>query len=195
MSLKTSLIKSTRWFAPKPIKEGVARSAIVNFRNVRSAPNVGLTVGARSMVYAKILFDRERAHVSIGRDTYVGASKIVSASKVEIGDNVLISWGVTLVDHDSHSIFWDERKNDVANWYDGRKEWGGVETAPIKICNKAWIGFGATVLKGVTVGEGAVIGACSVVTKDVAPYTIVAGNPARPIRELRRPDLDESAAE
>lgn len=48
--------------------------------------------------------------------------------------------------------------------------------------NDVWLGYGATVLPGVTIGDGAVIGACSVVSGNVAPYTIVAGNPARPIR-------------
>ncbi len=50
---------------------------------------------------------------------------------------------------------------------------------------KAWIGAGATILPGVTVGENAVVGAGSVVTHDVAPNTIVAGNPARLIREIK----------
>ncbi len=53
---------------------------------------------------------------------------------------------------------------------------------PIRIGNGAWIGAKAIILKGVTIGEGAIVGAGSVVTRDVAPYTIVAGNPARFIR-------------
>ena len=50
--------------------------------------------------------------------------------------------------------------------------------------SKVWIGFNAIILKGVTIGEGAVVGAGSVVTKDVLPWTVVAGNPARLIREI-----------
>ena len=53
------------------------------------------------------------------------------------------------------------------------------------ICDRSWIGFKASIMKGVTVGEGAVVGACSVVSRDVPPYTVVAGNPARVIRDLR----------
>ncbi|MBK8021791.1 MAG: hypothetical protein IPK19_10285 [Chloroflexi bacterium] len=56
--------------------------------------------------------------------------------------------------------------------------------APIRICDKAWIGFNAVILKGVTIGEGAIVGAGSVVTKDVPAWTVVAGNPARIIREF-----------
>ena len=58
------------------------------------------------------------------------------------------------------------------------KNWENVKSAPIKIKDKAWIGFNSIILKGVTIGEGAIVGAGSVVTKDVADYTIVAGNPA-----------------
>ncbi|HWY61214.1 MAG TPA: acetyltransferase [Rhizomicrobium sp.] len=56
--------------------------------------------------------------------------------------------------------------------------------APVVISDKAWIGFGTTILKDVTVGEGAVVGACSVVTKDVELWTVVAGNPVRILRRL-----------
>ncbi|MBV8923397.1 DapH/DapD/GlmU-related protein, partial [Bradyrhizobium sp.] len=56
--------------------------------------------------------------------------------------------------------------------------------APVVIADKVWIGFNASILKGVTIGEGAVVGACSVVTRDVPPFAVVAGNPARVIRTL-----------
>ena len=59
-----------------------------------------------------------------------------------------------------------------------------VKDAPISIGNKAWIGFGVTILKGVTIGEGSDIAAGSVVTKDVPSYTLVGGNPAKFIKKL-----------
>lgn len=74
-------------------------------------------------------------------------------------------------------------RNVRADFNNGRcfldsKDWSTVKSAPIKICDKAWIGFNAIILKGVTIGEGAVVGAGAVVTHDVPPWTIVAGNPA-----------------
>ena len=63
------------------------------------------------------------------------------------------------------------------------KNWSTVNSKPIKICSNAWIGMNCHILKGVTVGEGAIVGAGSVVTKDVAPWTIVAGNPANYIKD------------
>lgn len=55
---------------------------------------------------------------------------------------------------------------------------------PVRVCTNAWIGAGATILPGVTVGENAVVAAGAVVTKDVAPNTIVGGNPAKFIKEI-----------
>ena len=67
----------------------------------------------------------------------------------------------------------------------GRKVWDHVAHAPVIIADKVWIGFNVSVLKGVTIEEGAVIGACSVVTRDIPPYALAVGNPARVIRTLR----------
>lgn len=59
-----------------------------------------------------------------------------------------------------------------------------ITCKPVHICRRAWIGAGATILPGITIGENSVVGAGSVVTKDVEPNTIVAGNPARVIRKI-----------
>ena len=65
------------------------------------------------------------------------------------------------------------------------KNWNVVKKSPVIIEDKVWIGTRSIILKGVTVGEGAIVGAGSVVTKDVQPWTVVAGNPAQKIKELR----------
>jgi len=62
------------------------------------------------------------------------------------------------------------------------KDWSVVPTKPIRICDKVWIGMNAIILKGVTIGEGAVVAAGAVVTKDVPPWTVAAGNPARVVK-------------
>ena len=66
------------------------------------------------------------------------------------------------------------------------KDWSVVPTAAVRIEDKVWIGFNVIVLKGVTIGEGAVVGAGSVVVNDVPAWSVAVGNPARVIRELRR---------
>ena len=113
---------------------------------------------------------------------------------IQIDDDVTIAWGVWIYDHNSHSLDWKERVNDTARIREdikaGRgfidsKNWSVVDTKPIHICDKVWIGFNAIILKGVTIGEGAIVGAGAVVTKDVPPYTVVAGNPARVVKKLQ----------
>ncbi|MEM6692840.1 MAG: acyltransferase [Planctomycetota bacterium] len=144
-----------------------------------------LMIGESSLVSGSLRFDREGAAILIGKRTFVGKSDLVAATKIEIGDDVMVSWGVTIVDHDSHSIYFDERKHDVLNWIGGSKDWESVATKPVQICDKSWIGMHAIILKGVTIGEGSVVAAGSVVARDVPPWVVVAGNPAKVIKELR----------
>jgi len=166
----------------------VGEGSSVNFRKVVGKKRVSLEIGKSSIIEGAILFDREDASVLIGDRTFIGASLIACAEKVEIGNDVLVSWGCSIVDHNSHAMDWSSRKNDVLAWKHGKKDWSSVNIKSVKINDRAWIGFNAIILKGVTIGRGAIVGAGSVVTKDVAPYTIVAGNPARVIREI---SLDE----
>lgn len=144
-------------------------------------------IGHESVVACNCVFETTTGSIKIGDRCFIGpGTSIISRSGVEIGDDVSIAWGTTIYDHNSHSIYWSERKEDVKDYYRGLKEgnalkykrWDVVKTEPIKICSKAWLGFDVAILKGVTIGEGAVVAARSVVTKDVPPYTIVAGNPA-----------------
>ncbi len=141
------------------------------------------------MLRARVLFDRSDAGLSIGDRTFVGNSTIVIARRIEIGDDVLIAWGCTIVDHDSHAVRFSDRKDDASNWYHGRKDWSRIDIKPVTIGDKAWIGLNAIILKGVTIGAGSVVAAGSVVTHDVPPHVLVAGNPARIVRELSPDEL------
>jgi acetyltransferase-like isoleucine patch superfamily enzyme len=163
----------------------VAVSAKVNYRGIRTRPPSQLVIGEGSIFEGAIVSDRDGSCVVIGAHTFIGNSKIVTAERVEIGDDVLISWGCTIVDHDSHALQWSKRQGDVRGFYRGEKDWTHVNVRPVKICDKVWMGFNVIVLKGVTIGEGAVVAAGSVVTRDVPAFTLVAGNPARVIRGVR----------
>jgi len=153
-----------------------------------------LTVKNDSVVQSRFVFEKESGEVTIGANSFIGGSTIICIEKVDIGDDVLISWGCTIIDNDAHSLEWEFRKNDVREWKSGidegqlgkYKNWKNVKSASIKIGNKVWIGFNSIILKGITIGEGAVVGAGSVVTKDVPPYVVVAGNPAKVIKGLQR---------
>ena len=86
---------------------------------------------------------------------------------IEIGEGCAISDNVSIADSDSHFI-------------NGKKD---TMTSPILIGNHVWIGKNVTILKGVHIGDGAIIGAGSVVTRDVPPKSLAAGNPARVIKD------------
>jgi len=163
----------------------VGRGTTIAWRRIRRASGNRLSIGDQSIVHADISFEEKGGEVRIGSRTFIGRSNLVCYRSVIIGDDVIMSWGITIVDHDSHSLDWEKREDDVRRWADGRKVWDHIARAPVKISNKVWIGFNVSVLKGVTIGEGAVIGACSVVTRDIPPYALAAGNPARVIRSLR----------
>jgi galactoside O-acetyltransferase len=159
----------------------------LSFERIHAPASGGcrLLLGNTLILEGSLFYERPGSEIRIGSRTFIGsATKLIAAQSVSIGDDVLISWGVTIVDHDSHSPDFSRRANDVAEWYQGRKDWSSVAIAPVVIGDKAWIGFDAAILKGVRIGEGAVVGAKSVVTKDVAPWSVVAGNPARVIRTL-----------
>ncbi|MCK4493954.1 MAG: acyltransferase [Methylococcales bacterium] len=102
-----------------------------------------------------------------------------AAESVIIGKNVLIAGRVYISDHD-HEI--DDFERSPIN--------SGLKIAPVKIEDEVWIGEGVAILKGVTIGKRAVIGANAVVTKDVPPYTVVGGIPARVIRTLTPPSKE-----
>lgn len=148
-----------------------------------------------SVIGCNFIFESERGEIRVGKRTYIGGgTNLISRSRIKIGDDVTIAWGVYVYDHDSHSLDWHERVNDIASVYNDcklrndfllNKNWDTVATAPIEIQDKVWIGFNAIILKGVTIGEGAIVGAGAVVTKDVPPYTVVAGNPARVVKKLQ----------
>ena len=163
----------------------VGRGTTIAWRRLKRIAGNQLSVGEDSIIHAHISFEDSGGEVRIGSRTFIGRSSLVCYRSVIIGDDVIMSWGITIVDHDSHSIDWPNRRNDVREWREGRKNWEHIAHAPVFIADKAWIGFNVSILKGVTIGEGAVIGACSVVTRDIAPYSVAVGNPARLVCSLR----------
>lgn len=161
----------------------VDHSSKVAFWRIKPLRNNQIIIGRQSIVETRIIFERNDATISIGDRTFIGGGIITLADKVTIGSDVMIAWGVTVCDHNSHSVIFSKRKSEI-DWPTGEKNWLFVRYASVQICDKVWIGFNSIILKGVTIGEGAVIGAGSVVTKDVPPWVVVAGNPASIIRKI-----------
>src|SRR4051794_26579086 len=91
----------------------IAKSAKVNYRGIECRPPTHLTIGEGTMFEGSIVSDRDGSSVSIGCNTFVGGSTIVCAERIEIGDDVLISWGCTVIDHNSHALAWRDRCGDI----------------------------------------------------------------------------------
>ena len=182
--LKLLSMATTRFVARRFSDFSVAPNSELFAWRIRGGTGCRLVIGEGCVVRSRVVFERESVRISVGDRCFIGKGVISSAESVEIGNDVLISWGVTITDHNSHSLKFSERRRDVEDWRGSAKNWLGVKVGKVVIQDKAWIGFNAIVLKGVTIGEGAIVGAGSVVSKDVPPFTIVAGNPAKVVREL-----------
>lgn len=111
-------------------------------------------------------------NIRVGRNVFINQGcRLNDVDDIEIGDDVMIGPSVSLIT-DGHPVEPALRRS-------------GIISAPIRIERNVWIGASAMVLQGVTVGEDAVVAAGAVVTRDVPPATLVAGVPARVVRDLR----------
>jgi acetyltransferase-like isoleucine patch superfamily enzyme len=145
-----------------------------------------IQIGAFTHVKGELLTFGHGGKIKVGDYCFVGEqTHIWSAIDIEIGDRVLISHGVNIFDSNTHPIPALARHIQFKSITDStHPENIDLCEQQVKIGDDALIGCMSIILKGVSIGEGAIVGAGSVVTKDVAPYTIVAGNPARLIREI-----------
>jgi acetyltransferase-like isoleucine patch superfamily enzyme len=147
-----------------------------------------IIIGKNSYINGELKTLLYGGRIEIGENSYVGSNtKIWSGVDIKIGNNVLISHNVHIVDTASHEINHMERATSfiktVTNGGDYLEK-GSVLTSPILIEDYVWINFNVIILKGVTIGKGAIIAAGSVITKDVPPFVLVGGNPAKIIRHL-----------
>jgi acetyltransferase-like isoleucine patch superfamily enzyme len=148
---------------------------IVGSGRIRIGRNVRLS-GKPSIAFSSNSGD-EVPRLLIGDGTFIGhACTFNIARSISIGRNCLLAGGLQVQDHDGHPLDADERRAGLPAPLEAVK--------PVTIGDDVWIGNGAIILKGVRVGDRAVVGARSVVTRDVLPDVVVAGNPARLIRSL-----------
>jgi UDP-2-acetamido-3-amino-2,3-dideoxy-glucuronate N-acetyltransferase len=161
----------------------------------RIAPDVQLGEGVRVYDFVNLY------GCSIGDGTQIGAFVEIQRNaavgqRCKISSHSFICEGVTIEDEcfiGHHVVFVNDPYPAAVTdlgMLQGPADWSVVET---RVCRRASLGSGAVVLSGITIGEGALVGAGSVVTKDVEPYSVVAGNPARVLRML--PGHGSEAAE
>lgn len=117
-------------------------------------------------------------NIKVGDDVFIGQNAFMSAtmSTITIGDKVMLGPNVTMITGDHNSSMVGEYMKDVSAKLDKNDQ-------PILIKNDVWVGAGVIILKGVTVGEGSIIAAGSLVREDIMPNSIVAGVPAKKIKD------------
>ena len=135
------------------------------------ANNAQLTLHGDVILYEGVgVRVTEGAKLSIGDHTYINRSASIDCTQeITIGDYCAISDNVQILDSDFHPITYNGKTSTMSK--------------PVHIGNHVWIGRSVIILKGVTIGDGAIVGAGSVVTRDVPAGCLVAGNPARVIKE------------
>lgn len=158
-------------------------AVIVSWNGIES-----IEIGKNARIRGTLLTYPHGGKIKVGEWSYVGDhTKIWSSLSIEIGKNVLIAHNVNIFDDLTHPIDPEARRAHFEAIYTKgfSKEITSLDPKPIKICDNAWIGCNVCVLRGVTIGKGAIVAMGSVVTKDVEPFTIVGGNPAKKIGDVK----------
>lgn len=156
----------------RPIIDIRGRSSITIGDNVTlNSRNIGYFGAMFSPV--KLFTDQDDAAIVIGNNTRIHGSCLHAYRRIEVGANCLIAANTVILDSDGHDLS-PERPEERLT--------GHPEGVPVIIEDNVWIGMNCIILKGVRIGSGSVVGAGSVVRKDVPPRTIVAGNPATVVK-------------
>jgi acetyltransferase-like isoleucine patch superfamily enzyme len=142
-------------------------------------------VGKNCLLNGRLVTETNQSRIIIKDNVFIGGKTIIDCKdEVMIEDNVLISYECIIADHDSHSLNAKKRENDLYKFQNNVLNWDEVNSKKITIKKNAWICTRSIILKGVTIGEGAIVAAGSVVTKNVENFTLVAGNPAIFIKKI-----------
>lgn len=153
------------------------------FKHFYTTLPVGLRIGRHVTIWRASLAADENALLEIGDYCYIANASLVAAERISIGSHVFIAGGVTIADSDFHPLEPAARLADTValSPVGARYRRPLMETRPVVIEDEVWIGWNATILKGVRIGAGAIIAPGSVVLRDVPPGVEVSGNPARAV--------------
>jgi acetyltransferase-like isoleucine patch superfamily enzyme len=163
-------------------------NANIYFKNniLNSGEASKIKIGSGTHITGIIQVFKNCGTVTIGENCFLGDySRIISAENVQIGNRVQIAHMCSIMDNDVHSIDPDKRhKEFLSNVSNGQIDLFDIPKKQIIIEDDVWIASHCIIMKGVKIGRGSVIGAGSVVTKNIPPSVIVHGNPAKIVREI-----------
>lgn len=156
------------------------------FKNYYSGLPVGLKTGSNVTLWRTSLAAEEKAFIEIGDYCYIANASLVCSQQISIGNYVFIAGGVTITDSDFHPVDPAARLADTIalSPLGNRRKRPLIKTLPVIIEDDVWIGFNATILKGVRIGAGAIIQPGALVIENVESGSIVSGNPAKKSGEI-----------
>ena len=165
------------------VGENTVVESSFSFKHFFSSLPVALKVGNNVTLWRTAISTEERGMIEIGDDSYLTNASLVCAEKITIGKRVFIAGGVTIADSDFHPLDPALRLADTIalSPIGNSKNRPPMRSKPVIIEDDVWIGFNATILKGVHIGVGAVIQPGALVAEHVPPGVTVAGNPAKPV--------------
>jgi acetyltransferase-like isoleucine patch superfamily enzyme len=173
------------WYSfPVPMNMVVGENSVfdssVCFKKFFSQLPIGLKMGSHVTLQSTALGIEKNGYLEIGDYSFLSSACIAVNEKVVIGKYVYIAGGVTIVDTDFHPLDPAERMIDTVavSTVGDKSRRPKFDTQPVFIEDDVWIGFNATILKGVTIGKGSVIQPGALVSRSVPAYSIVSGNPA-----------------
>lgn len=158
------------------------RVLIVNNNNKSS-----FELGENLYLADSVLVCEREGEIKIGDCVFIGANSYLRAVRsIHIGNYTLISENVVIMDTNSHPISRKMRRKQVIEFckYHKTNDIYEAEAKPVKIGDEVWVGRNSMILKGVTIGNGSIVTAGSVVTKDIPPNKMAGGNPARIIKDI-----------
>jgi len=136
-----------------------------------------IKIGKQSVIAGELVVYEDGGSITIGEYCFIGSnSKLWAGAHITLGDRVFVSHNVNIHDSPSHSLSAKERHEHFQTLFINKKfRLGDVVKEHIIIEDDAWIGFNASIMRGVRIGRGAIVAAGAIVTKDVPSFTIVAG--------------------
>lgn len=171
-------------------KKSATLGVNVKFRSTSNCVNESnnksnIVVGNNSLIGGTLCTQMD-GKIITGDYFYLGSnSTLGSIESIKIGKCVIISNDVKIYDNNNHPTSPEAREYMSMNGYSNDNwRWKHAARAPVVIEDNVWIGQYATILKGVTIGKGSIVATKAVVTKNVPPYTIVAGNPAKVVKKI-----------
>jgi len=150
------------------------------FKHYYAADSIGLRVGHHVTIWRTNLAVEPNGMIEIGDFCYLTNASFICSDRITLGSHVFVAGGATIVDSDFHPIAPAARMADTIalSSRGDRTRRPRIESRPVVIEDDVWIGYNATILKGVRIGKGAIIAPGAVVTHDVPAGATVAGNPA-----------------